>query len=375
MKLIIIIISISFANLFFSEIPTNAVKCQGSVNTWNNCVYKFDDGYSYYGAWQDGVRHGKGIFVHEDGRSLEGNWLNGYLYGYAKYTGPKEAGSKVSWDYYLEGVRVTRDQYYDWKYPDLKSNSVTKTASNPEKFNFRDLDSMEKAIFSIFALFILSPMFIFGFLAIRDRINIESNNLNNKEKIDNVSEYKNDDQTTQENISIETDESLIGEESPFEFQNENTMDSSDRRDQKYSDLKTFFGLSLKGWSYLFVFTIIVMEVSSEVYSISRGYSFGYFADRPRFNIMENQLAGIYWAGVLGAIYLVVEYLKPNPPTFQSVDSGNDLGTSDENQQTDDILEQENTLEDRLSSLKELFDKGLISKEVYESKQLDILEDE
>ena len=73
--------------------------------------------------------------------------------------------------------------------------------------------------------------------------------------------------------------------------------------------------------------------------------------------------------------MAVDYLKPNLLASQPVDLENDLGVSDENLQMDDIQKQEDLLEDRLSNLKELFDKGLISKEVYESKQLDILEGE
>ena len=352
-----------------SSEDVSATKCEGPKNTWNNCLVTYANGDRYWGEFLNGERNGYGAYNWKSGEITSGTWKFGSRHGYFRF---KNAKGEVSWDYWLEDKKVTRDEFYEWKYPSLKSKSKS-VKKTEDIFDFGNLDQSERTFWILLILF-FAPIFIFGFLTIRERKKITFDNFNKLKEIDHLAENNIDNQTTQENTSEETNDSLIGEEPPFEFQNENTMDSSDGRDQKHSDLKTFFGLSLKGWSFTFVIAAVAFEVSGELYSLSQGYSL-FSIKKPRFNVMETQHALLYWAGVLGAIYLVVDYLKPNPPTFKSVDSGNDLGTSDENQQTDDIQKKENTLEDRLSSLKELFDKGLISKEVYESKQLDILEDE
>lgn len=345
-------------SLYVSSGDASVTRCEGPKSTWNNCLVTYENGDRYWGEFLNGERHGFGAYVWKSGDRTTGDWKKGARHGYFINTNAKGEGSS---DYWWEDKKVTRDQYYNYLYPDRDvSTGSSKVVTNNSSLYV--------------ALFILALVVLMGFLIINDREKIrfgQIRNLNDNEETNPGI----DNQVIEETTLSENTETQKENNSRVDPIEEELVQSSDNVDQNQLDERTFFGNSLRGWSLIFVYSVIAIEVGSEFYSLSQGYSFGYFANKPRFNIMETQLALIYWAALIGGVYLAVDYLKPKLITAPDKNIESNLGSSEKKLHMDETPNREDSLEDRLSNLKELFDKGLISKEVYESKQLDILEDE
>ena len=356
MKFHIVIITLAFTGLLFSD--STLPSCKGPKVSWNNCIVTYDNGDRYAGEFLNGERHGRGTYGWKSGETISGDWVNGARHGYYRY---EDAKGNVSWDYWWEDKKVTRDQYYDYLYPD------------------RDVSTDSSAVvtndYSLYvALFILALVTLMGFLIIKDKEELKFGQIRNLNDNEEESNLGIDNQVIEETNLSENTETQKENNSRVDPIEEELVQSSDDVHQNQLDVRRFLGLSLKGWSFIFVVTAVAFEISGELYSLSQGYSL-FSIKKSRFNIMETQHAFLYWAGVLGAIYLVVDYLKPKITTTQAKNIESNLGSTEKKLHMDETPNREDSLEDRLSNLKELFDKGLISKEVYESKQLDILEDE
>jgi len=282
------------------------------------------NGKKYVGDWKDGNKHGTGAITYPNGEKYIGDFKDGLLHGFGEFIDFK--GVKTT-GYYKEGEKITASQYFE------SLEEETKPLNKSIKL---------EDYYLLIALIVLG-LFFFIYL------NIEAKKKENVTQVDDEEEHDAE-------VSEESEILNVNETAEKEILAEADSNLPEQR-------RLFFGLSIRGWSWIFVGSIVAGEIVSELSMIANGYSPFFFFDRPRFTF-ENNLVGIYWASVASVIYLLFDYLKPKFKKQSSKVASNETELTFDDSNT--------SKEDKLKKLKDLYDKELISKEVYEKQQLEIL---